>query len=180
MDMRIASAYCDGGSIGSNPSAHGGTWACCHVNTRGERIKWDSGIILPADFGVRNITNNVAELYAAVKCLEALPGGWSGNLYTDSQVTIYRVGRKQSTFKNVPESLVHRLKRVRARLGKVEVRHIGRHAKRPDHIRGPMLNRTPLSKHHVFCDQLCSQEATRFRSGQCQPLSWLQQCAGNR
>jgi hypothetical protein len=43
----IHTVYADGGVVNINPSPIGGTWAFCHVDANGGRIREESGRIEP-------------------------------------------------------------------------------------------------------------------------------------
>lgn len=104
--------YCDGGVIRKNPSPFGGTWAWILVEEMvsefGDKVDQiiDSaaGYISPDQGEGGLVTNNIAELFAAVEGLRALPRPWTGHFYSDSQVTIGRLfwGWR---YKNVPDWL---------------------------------------------------------------------------
>src|SRR5438445_3022 len=98
-----AAIYTDGGLLTSNPSEIGGTWAWCAVTENGKRIGFKSGIVFAdalerdAELNDDNppqhpvVSNNHTEQIAIVKALEALPFGWSGTIFSDSEVAITRV-----------------------------------------------------------------------------------------
>lgn len=167
-------AYCDGGVIGRNPSPEGGTWSWCHVGPvepHGEQIvSHEGGTVTPADIGLGTITNNLTELLAAVECLEALPDGWTGTLYTDSLVTLRRVhpGTKKPKYNGIPSGLVERVATQKKRLGAYKVVLLGGHPTREDLARGRRDNASgpPVSRWNVWCDERCKSLASRFRREQ--------------
>lgn len=162
------SAYCDGGVIGRNPSALGGTWAWCWVNPAGEMTRSASGVITIEQarlHGLAAVTNNLTELLAAVEALDQLPDGWRGTLYTDSLVTLRRVdpGNQSPTWNAVPEWLQIRVQGLHARLGKFTVRLLGGHPTKKDLRLGFRPDGKPVSRHNVWCDEACGREAEKFR-----------------
>lgn len=80
--------FTDGGCVGPNPSPIGGTWAWTLVKD-GEQIRCGSGVLTAAKVGVP-VSNNVSELYAMLRAIQALPEGWKGHIVSDSFVTICR------------------------------------------------------------------------------------------
>jgi ribonuclease HI len=162
-----ASLYTDGGCIGKNPSALGGTWAWCTVEHMGGRLRYRSGHVTPPDVGLDRVTNNYTELLAAVQGLESLPDGWDGDVYTDSIITLYRVQQclphwNKAKMKGIPLDLQERLGKVKARLGDYARHLLGGHPTRADLIRGVKPNGMPCSIHNVFCDSLCVEQSRAF------------------
>lgn len=148
--------YTDGGVIQINPSPFGGTWAWCLVEA-GQRIRHDSGVLLPApDCPV--ITNNVTELYALVAGIEALPADWAGLIYSDSWVSLQRVflGAK---LKNVPEWLVERLQVIRqsGRLSQMAYVLLDGHPTQAQLLAGRGKRGGPVSEFNVWCDEECNR-----------------------
>jgi ribonuclease HI len=93
--LKNCDVYCDGGVIGSNPSAMGGTWAFVLVFSEIINLVTkievpysieSSGVITPADVDLPSVSNNVSEIVAALNALEILPADWAGTLYSDSLV----------------------------------------------------------------------------------------------
>jgi ribonuclease HI len=156
--------YSDGGCVGPNPSPRGGTWAWCLVGPGGEREQEASGFVTPDQAGLPAVTNNYAELLAAVLALESRPAGWSGVLHTDSQVTLNRVrrqpaGRKSPGMAGIPGDLAARLDAARARLGEYRVVLLGGHPTLGELAAGRRRDGLPCSPHNVHCDLLCSRAA---------------------
>ena len=158
-----AVVYCDGGVIGPNPSAIGGTWAWCWVDSYGNRYRHAGGVVTPLRLGVEKVTNNVTELLAAVRLLLSLPDDWHGTLWTDSQVTLYRLTRPEAGMTGVPERLAELLREVLK--GKsMNVVLCGGHPTKEE-LRGGFRKRNglPVSRHNVFCDHLCNRAAANFK-----------------
>lgn len=140
--------YCDGGVYGPNPSPIGGAWAFLE-RRNGVTTNEQSGPLRPGVAGnPSTITNNLAELYAAVMALEAAPDGWEGTLWTDSEVTIHRVRRgSKAAFKGVPKYLCEALTRVKARLGDYTVSFVRGHSGNP---------------FNEWCDEMCNRAMQCF------------------
>ena len=155
----VIAAYCDGGVIERNPSKIGGTWAYCHV-TEAELMS-NYGVITPDDVGLAVITNNLTELYAAVRCLESLPQGWDGVLHTDSLVTLNRLIHARS-FTGVPRWLIDRTLKLR-RNSKWNVNLVVGHATKEELRRGYRIrNKLPTSRINSLVDELCRRAAEEF------------------
>lgn len=152
--------YCDGGLIGRNPSPHGGTWCWTLVNSRGKRVKYESGLILPREMGKKQITNNESEMYAVIKGLESVTKDWDGRVYTDSRVTFHRLVNRRG----IPSDWMKRL--VKALNGReLKMRHIGGHPSRLALERGYDKRGLLVSAHNVFCDKMCQEEARKYKEG---------------
>ncbi len=146
--------YCDGATIGRNPSRAGGTWAYVVVQN-GETCVEASGKIVPEDINLPAVTNNVAELYAAMMGMEYLVGekvrGCS--ICTDSLCTVCRLVHQRS-WKGVPERIVERVKKAIKAFDAVRVVQVAGHPT-PAEIRVGHRNGVPCSKFNERCDELC-------------------------
>ncbi len=152
--------WCDGGVILVNPSPNGGTWAWVFLRN-GQRAQHGSGLILPELFGIPKITNNLSELYAAVRALEFAGAGWPGTLWTDSLITLRRL-TTSSRFRGIPQWL--RLRVLDLRRGrKYDVQLCGGHPTKKD-LRHGMLARNglPCSQWNDWCDRECTRLAGEF------------------
>lgn len=157
---KIIALYCDGGVILKNPSPIGGTWAFCAVNTFGERVIENSGVV-PAT-PTRKITNNHSEQVAIIKALEAMPDGWSGTVYSDSQIALGRVFKNWSE-RNLPRNISMRSKAAVARLGEIRTILLQGHPTKADLACGIGKKRgLPVSEFNVWCDQACGAEAKKY------------------
>jgi ribonuclease HI len=157
MGSEIAAIYCDGGVIAKNPSPYGGTWAWVAVDAAGELVRQDSGTI-----DARGITNNVTEFVAAIYALEAVPQGWSGTLYSDSQVTLGRLFHGWA-LGGLGVRLINRGSAVLKRLGKVEPVLLQGHPTKADLEAGIDKKRgLPVSRFNQLCDQECQRLARRY------------------
>lgn len=161
--------YVDGGVIADNPSDLGGTWAWCWVDDpdhrRGTRIRTASGIVVPAPGSA--ITNNYTEMLAMAQGLESLPDDWSGIIYSDSEVTLGRVFRGNST-SGIPVVLMDRVVRSLARIldpsrpDKVQYSNLKGHPTRAELSSGWSADGRPVSVHQVWCDKECKKLARAF------------------
>jgi ribonuclease HI len=156
--------YCDGGVIGPNPSPLGGTFAW--VLTRdGEALEEQSGVLLPSNIGQAVVTNNNSELYALLVGLETLPEGWSGRVNSDSQTALGWVFKGWNQAK-IPNALRDRLNDLIAsgKLLFLDSLLLQGHPTKEDLARGMGAKRNlPVSKWNVRCDDLCTEEANRYR-----------------
>lgn len=154
-------AYCDGGTIGPNPSLLGGTWCWVWIDNTGTKIKHEKGIIEPEDIELPEVTNNVAELYAAIRLIDSLPEEWEGTIYTDSLITLRRIttGNK---FKGVPIWLTNWTMKLRS-YKKYQVSLLSGHPTKAELVKGFGKRGYPVSEHNKFCDQQCSKLASDFK-----------------
>lgn len=158
--------YTDGGCIGANPSPLGGTFAWCLVDSDIDQIiRSASGIILPADYDGQPISNNVAELRAAVEGIEAMPEGWTGTIHSDSQITLGRLFENWST-KGIPDALWSRLYHVKnGRIygGSIKWVLLQGHPTRADLGCGVGAKRhLPVSKWNQWADRECQRLAREY------------------
>lgn len=162
--MLPVAVYADGGVIQRNPSPIGGTWAWCHVSASGERIRTDSGVILPRH-SLPEITNNLSEYVALVRSLEALPEGWSGAVYSDSQVTLARLF-KGARCKGLPPVLVRQGAAATERLdwGCLSPVLLQGHPTKAELLAGIGKEGRPVSEHNVWCDLECGVRARAWRA----------------
>lgn len=165
-DTTVTAIYADGGVIQINPSPIGGTWAFCHVNAANQRIRTASGVVLPRS-SCPLITNNLTEMIALVKGLEALPDGWAGVVYSDSQITLGRLfeGWKMS---GIPPVLIRQGTAAMARLDWANCNYVllDGHPTKAQLLAGRGKRGAPVSEHNVFCDKACQKEAAAFTGQQ--------------
>jgi ribonuclease HI len=155
--------FTDGGIRGCNPSPLGGSW-CWVLVAGGLPVREASGFVTPADVGLPTVTNNVTELLAAIRALEAAPDGWSGTLYTDSKITLYRVdqrrkGQKPARMAGVPAWMRDALQTAKSRLGAYRVSLLGGHPTAHELNRGCREDGLPVSMWNVHCDRVCRRLA---------------------
>lgn len=162
------SLFSDGGVVARNPSLLGGTWAWRLVAADGVTVlREESGLVLPEEVGLERVTNNLTELLAAVRALEAMPDGWEGVLYTDSQITLYRVERRAATAKQarmagIPPDLIARRDTLHDRLGPYRLSLLGGHPTREELAAGKRRDGMPCSPHNVACDEACGRHSRSF------------------
>ena len=152
---KVVAIYTDGGVCGKNPSHIGGTWAWCGADLEGNRIVEASGAI-PAPVG-HPITNNHTEQIAIALALEAMPDGWSGTVYSDSEVALGRAF-KSWRIRNLPHNVIERTAEAVARLGTIEPVLLQGHPTKADLECGIGARRNlPVSIHNVWCDKACQK-----------------------
>lgn len=154
--------YADGGVIGGNPSEIGGTWAWRHVGLDGE-INSGSGVIAPREAGLAVVTNNLTEMLAVLKGLQALPDGWQGVVYSDSNVTLGRVFRGWK-WANIP-TWVHDLYRQqveRLAWSSIDFVLLAGHPTAAQLAAGTGRHGYPVSEHNVWCDKACRRAGEHF------------------
>lgn len=156
----IVALYTDGGVIGKNPSTIGGTWAWCGVDENGEQVIHRGGVVPCVG---KPITNNHTEQIAITLALEAMPDGWSGTVYSDSQVALGRVfkGWKE---KNLPRNISERSTAAVKRLGKITPVLLQGHPTKADLLAGVGAKRgLPVSVHNQWCDEECGRQSRDYR-----------------
>jgi len=160
--MDIKAVYADGGVIQINPSPIGGTWAWCHVNAAGERIATASAVVTPRA-SCPLITNNLTEMIALVRGLAALPKGWCGTVYSDSQITIGRLawGWKMT---GLPPILIRQGTEALQRIDRRNVQWVllDGHPTKAQLLAGVGKRGQPVSEHNVWADRRCQEEAKRY------------------
>lgn len=159
---KIVAVYADGGLVKSNPSPYAGTWAACHVDDEGQRVWESSGFIWPKnDVPTPCVTNNMTEFYAVLMGLEALPDAWSGQVCSDSRVTLLRFccGGKMT---GIPLSWEARMERVLLRLGDLTPVQLDGHPTQNQLSLGRGKRGQIVSIHNVWCDRTCSDLAKGF------------------
>jgi len=165
MERSNESLFCDGGTIGRNPSPLGGTFAWCLIRKETPEIsimvKQDHGAFEPADVNMEIIGNNLAELFAAVRALSAVPEGWPGTLWTDSRITLYRLTTGER-FMGIPDWLRERTLKLRKGRSYV-VKLLGGHPTREELRKGRRRDGKPVSRFNVWCDLKCGEAAELFR-----------------
>lgn len=157
---RIIALYADGGVIKKNPSTIGGTWAWCGVDESGNRVIEKYGAV-PAT-AKRTVSNNHTEQIAITLALEAMPDGWSGTVYSDSQIALGRVfkGWREN---NLPQNISDRTRAAVRRLGTIKTVLLQGHPTKADLECGIGKKRGyPVSIHNVKCDDLCKLAAKEY------------------
>lgn len=150
--------YTDGGLTGRNP-ARGGMYAWVYVE--GDTvIASESGMVMPSHFGREFITNNQTELTAIYRALRALPDGWQGQLWSDSECAVHWVdGPPGMPWGNVPKDIrrkvIDQLNRIRKSGGSIEFRHLNGH-----------MDKSEFHKYNVMCDRMCNEERRKYEEKQ--------------
>lgn len=166
--------FSDGGMVGTNPSEKGCTWSYIMAGLDDTPYHAACGWVTAAQAGtvLRDrvaVSNNYAELVAALFALESLPNDWHGELLTDSLVTLRRVETPSTAgMQGVPDVIRDRLISVRKRLGRVTVSLLGGHPSRDDLARGHRITSgargLPVHRHNVACDEMCREMASVARA----------------
>jgi ribonuclease HI len=172
----VVGVFADGGVSYVNPSPYGGAWTFCHVDQHDHRVLQGAGVFAPWEEATPDmpalgamgrdkrskrqlcITNNQMEYYALLMAMEALPNGWSGYAYTDSQITIGRFFWGWHVDHNIPAAWSARVGRAITRLGKVTPVLLSGHPTLND-LRARVKVKTGrmVSLHNVWCDAQCSR-----------------------
>lgn len=184
---RIISVYADGGVVGINPSRIGGTWAFRAVYETDLPRYYNAsppfefeqfeigGVDANCSVAIEQsgflasrpdklVTNNITEYVAAVKGLRAMPEGWSGKFYSDSQITIGRLFKGWKN-KNLSDEMVEWGLAAVKRLGKVEAILLAGHPTKKDLAQGYKEKGSglyPVSIHNVACDLMCASQAKKY------------------
>jgi ribonuclease HI len=161
----IVGMYADGG-ISAGGKAEFGAWAYCLIDAEGKFVEWDYGVLLPACHGLAHVECNAAEFYAFLRGLEALPDGWSGKVYSDSQNTLNRFFQGWQ-MNGIPENWKMRMTLLE-RLGTLEPILLAGHPTAKQLLQGwrqKGTKRYPVSKYNVWCDRQCGQCIQAHREG---------------
>lgn len=150
--------YCDGGVIGKNPSTKGGTWAWCLVHDS-RIVLHDSGVITPADFGQGTISNNDAELYAALRALDNSTK--ASSLWTDSYVTLCRL-TGGGNLNTLPKEIQDWVRAIRKR-NRIPIQLLSGHPTKKELLAGIGKGKRPVSIWNVWCDRKCTEHARAFQ-----------------
>lgn len=192
----ITEVYCDAGLITDpyaapnkrNPSTIGGTWSYCHVYTD-PRFKISrvatmktGGLLTPGQtmhwFPMFQYTtlpaveNNVMELIAAIKCLMALPEGWSGKFHTDNKNVIgWLFGIDGTLYKmnKLPDRLILLAQEARARVDEVQPILLEGHPSKNSLKEGVAPSGKPVSEYNDLCDRNCTRLSKAYLSLYVQP-----------
>lgn len=160
-DRPVIACYSDSGMVGGkNPSDLGVSWAWCHVVKPGIRSVYASGIVPPAEAGLRYVGNNLGEFAAAARCLRALPDGWSGEFYCDSKNALGRLFWGYEV-NGLPPVWVRAAHANLRRLGEVHPVLIAGHPTKRDLAAGKKGD-LPVSIHNVWADEECTRVARAF------------------
>lgn len=161
--------YTDGGVIQRNPSPIAGTWAFVLVAENGS-IEKNSGVILPSEWGLTEITNNQTEMYAMLMGLCAVSESEEGVVVCpDSMVTLGRcfLGYR---WKNIPPAMHEIYQRERKRLDRYWSTYktilLAGHPTRAQLATGFGKHGYPVSEYNVMCDQMCREAGEKYLAEQ--------------
>lgn len=158
--------YCDGGVVSSNPSQYGGTWAW-RILEGDTEVENQSGLLTNDQNGGVLVTNNVTEMLAALRGVEAgrrLFGmERTMRLYSDSWVTLTRLFQ-QAKRKNLPLWLSDKLDYMlrKGYFANVEYTLLNGHPTKAELETGVGKRGYPTSIHNVWCDKACGEIAREF------------------
>lgn len=153
--------FCDGGLVKKNPSPFGGTWAY-RIVAGGRVVEQHSGSYTCEEMGLKEIGNNLSELYAILVAFRGLPDGWSGVICSDSLNALGRISDKKSRkITKVPDDILGEIQRHRRRLGAYKIAHVYGHPRKKELRTGGKPGRR-FSRHNVWCDDACRSEAAAF------------------
>jgi hypothetical protein len=179
--------FCDGGTIGSNPSSHGAPFAWCFVTEEDEIVLTGDGLLVPTaeglplyqqrpwyvtyvlpEFAETGYTNNLSEAAALYDALRFMPDGWSGTIISDSDVTLGRFfrgwnWRTTKTSAGVPEAWMRDWQQHRARLGHLEPMLVAGHPTDHDLWVGEKRG-LPVSKFNRLVDKMCGNVIEGYRA----------------
>lgn len=164
LSAELLAVYCDGGVVSKNPSTIGGTWGWCAVNSADERVIERAGFV-PTTLARTLITNNHTEQIAIVLALEAMPTGWSGTVYSDSQIALGRIFKGYAC-RNLPMVIQTRTQAALRRLGVLKYVHLSGHPTKQELMQGYSdrhETRLPVSIHNKWCDEAATQVAERVK-----------------
>lgn len=152
----IIAVYSDGGLVIRNPSPYGGAWAWCGVNEENLIVESKSGLLVPEKLGIAEISNNTAEFCAMARALRAMPKGWSGTAYSDSELTLNRIFGNWDAGKGLPEGWMKAARKNLKRLGKITPVLLSGHPTRQELLNGVCKRRgRQVSGFNVWCDEEC-------------------------
>jgi hypothetical protein len=194
--------YTDAGLFSRNPSLIGGTFAWCVVEDD-QIINQRSAIILPrsippgslldaplpCDFefvpdapGGR-ITNNLAETMALVSGMLALPGGWRGDIYSDSATALNWVFHAEPYRETVTAQWLGWLRIARIHVGNVKYHllagHPGKVALATGHkVHSDGKKGLPVSKWNAWCDTECNRIKAEYLKSEYYHALSVGRCTG--
>lgn len=160
--MKRPALYFDGGySFGSGL----GAWAFRHVSPDGEVVAELGGLLVPPIYprrrglalepwdGLGPVTSDHAETIALIRGLEALPEGWSGVVYGDSESTLSRLQSRKVNGK-APAEWSARFAAARSRVSVIGSPVEG-------HPTVAQVKARPALVHQVWCDAECNRLIAR-------------------
>lgn len=163
MTMRITRLFTDGGVIGSNPSAIGGTVAFCMQFSGAGQLKY-ARAFSAKQLKVDEVTNNQTELYAVILGLGYLFEEEIACIYSDSEITLGRLF-KGYAMKNIPEFMVNKLSKERKRLinwHRFQSILLKGHPTWMELNNGISKTGRPVHSLNKWCDEQCSKKAHEY------------------
>lgn len=155
----VTTVYADGGCVGKNPSAAGGTWAFALAGSDDEHVIRVSGSFTTEEVGFATVDNNLSETVALLIALEQMPDGWGGLVVSDSLNAIRRViAPGTQKFSLCPQSVIDRCHANRGRLGELSVLLVAGHPSKKQLAAG-VKNGRPVRAHQAWCDRECKRQA---------------------
>jgi ribonuclease HI len=160
----ITALYTDGGVIGSNPSAIGGTYAYRVVDEDGSCEGEAFVVASDRNRGLGLVTNNQTEMLAMLKGLKQLRSDFAGTIYSDSAVTLGRVFNGWK-WNKIPMWMQAMYREERSRFQHWDqIQHVllDGHPTRAQLAAGTGKRGHPVSEHNVWCDQACTEAGQRY------------------
>ncbi|NJO82398.1 MAG: hypothetical protein HC828_05970 [Blastochloris sp.] len=156
--------YATGGTIGANPSPHGGTWAYVLVDAEDIAIGYQAGVLTPQVVGTTTISNQVSAFVALLAGLAALPIRWSGMVASPQEIALGRVCQGYA-LTGIPPVLVQRGQRVLQRFDPEALQPVllAGHPTQEQLRAGAGAHGKPVSHHQVSCQMLCQHTAQIWR-----------------
>jgi ribonuclease HI len=151
----IVAVYTDAGLANSNPSTQGGAYAWVQVGSEGEVLLTQSKFLKPADLGLTSVSNNQLEFLAILNALKALPAGWRGHVYSDSDITLCRFEGGSRSFRNILPAWLVEMRSEVSRLGAIKWTLVKGHPTKAELARGLGKGGSPVSVFNKLCDEMC-------------------------
>lgn len=170
-DIIHTGMFADGGVIGTNPSIIGGTWAVRWVEND-VPLTEKSGVVAAGYHDgmggsyacMPTVTNNLTEMLAVIRALQALPKSWTGIVYSDSAITLGRVfgGWKWT---GIPAWMHQEYQRERLRLvnwSRIGYVNLQGHPTQSELATGIGKSGRPVSIHNVWADKECGKAGAAY------------------
>lgn len=174
--FRYPALFADGGVVTLNPSPLAGTWPACLVEDLADpfaeeeyhnyqRTQERSGLILPAEWGIKTISNNFSEAYALLMALRIVRDGYPVYVYSDSLITLGRFFQGWA-WKNTPFELQRQCLAEVKRVKPKGYMLLDGHPTKKQLKAGFGKRNNPCSEHNVWCDTACGEHARGFVQSQ--------------
>lgn len=177
--------YTDGGSVGPNPSPYGAPFAWCFVSANDEILLSGDGMLVKSDEGFPayqhrpwyvtyvlpefdTFSNNLSEAAGLYDAVRFMPDGWSGQIVSDSEVTLGRFfkgwnWRKTKTSAGLPDKWMREWQQHRDRLGTLTPVLVAGHPSDHDLVVGRKRN-LPVSRFNRYCDSRCNEVIAGYKT----------------